>query len=154
MRNTGARRQFAPDCEPYVAKTKGASAAFALFYHVVFGTKWRKPVLSEAVARRVIDLLQAVADEQAYTLLGVFVCQEHVHLLLSLKPTQAVAEVVQRLKGVSARRIMEEYTEIAEGHLWSSGYSAYTLGDRTVAQIKAYLGGQAEHHAIAPEVAE
>jgi putative transposase len=63
-------------------------------------------------------------------------------------PQVAVSVLVQRLKGRSSRRLMEEFGELRRQywgrHLWARGYFAVTTGNVTDAIIRQYIESQSD----------
>src|SRR5512145_2536664 len=81
---------------------KTAHSVYDLKYHVVWITKYRKPVLRGEIAVRLRELIrQTCATLEVYIISG-HVSADHVHLLVSVPPQLAVSELVQRLKGAVA----------------------------------------------------
>ncbi len=125
---------------------KTAHSVYDLKYHIVWITKYRKPVLQGQIALRVRELIrQTCAALDVYIVSG-HVSKDHVHLLLSVPPNRSVSEVVQRLKGRSSRLLLEEYNELRRQfwgrHLWARGYFAASTGNVTDEIIKQYIESQ------------
>ena len=141
---------FDPDKENYVSTMRSPHASYRLYYHVVWGTKHRKAALTEEISSRLVQIVAMTCDKEGYQLLGIHVEPEHVHTLISLHPTHNVANTVNKIKGVTSRELRLEFPELSlavdEKSLWANGYYAHTVGDANVAQIKAYLDRQKEHH--------
>ena len=75
------------------------------------------------------------------------VVDDHVHLFVSFPPTISISEAVQTFKGVSAKRLNEEFPEMEKkiwgAPLWADGYFASTINDRTTSQqIRRYIQNQ------------
>ena len=122
---------------------KTAHSVYDLKYHVVWVTKYRKPILQGQVALRARELIrQTCATMEVYIVSG-HVSVDHVHLLVSVPPQIAVSELVQRLKGRSSRRLLDEFGELKRqywgGHLWARGYFAVSTGNVTDEIIKQYI---------------
>lgn len=69
---------------------------------------------------------------------------DHVHLLVEYPPTVQVSRLVNSLKGVSSRRIRQEFPEIKthRNHLWSPSYFAASCGGAPLAVIAEYVRSQ------------
>jgi len=122
---------------------KTAHSVYDLKYHVVWVTKYRKPVLRGEIALRTRELIrQTCATMEVYILSG-HVSSDHIHLLVSVPPNVAVSVVVQRLKGRSSRRLQEEFGELKRQywgrHMWARGYFAVSTGNVTDEIIKQYI---------------
>ena len=125
---------------------------YDLKYHIVWITKYRKPILRGEIGKRVRELIrQTCASLDVYIVKG-HVSKDHVHLLVSVPPKMAVSELVKRLKGRSSRRMLEEFGELRKvywgRHLWARGYFAASTGNVTDEIIAEYIEKQSQ---IAPE---
>ncbi|GEM_PF-2054693 len=80
-----------------------ANAVFQTAYHVVWIPKYRRPILTGAVALRVRGTLRDIAERNGWGVLAMEIHPDHLHLFLSVPPTLAVATAVRLLKGASAR---------------------------------------------------
>ena len=72
---------------------------------------------------------------------------DHVHLLVHDPPSAAISRLVNSLKGVSARRLRQEFTgkinrPIMHGHFWSPSYFAGPCGGAPLAVVKEYIENQ------------
>ena len=122
------------------------------YYHIVWITKYRKPVLRGAIGRRVRELIrQTCASLDVYIVKG-HVAKDHVHLLVSVPPKLSVSELVKRLKGRSSRKMLQEYDELRSEfwgrHLWARGYFAVSTGNITEEMVAEYIEKQSR---IAPD---
>jgi putative transposase len=133
-----------------VRNTSPRTASYILYYHYVFRTKYNRPVISEAVAARLLDALTAVCEERGYLLFAAGAMPDHVHVVLSLKPTTSPAEPMQYVKGRLSRELRRAFPELAGAHLWASGYYVEAVGKKNVHQVLNYVSRQDEHHDGAP----
>ncbi len=131
---------------------KTAHSVYDLKYHIVWITKYRKPILRGEIGKRVRELIrQTCASLDVYIVKG-HVSKDHVHLLVSVPPNLAVSELVKRLKGRSSRLMLEEFGELRKTywgrHLWARGYFVASSGNVTDEIIAEYIEKQAQ---LAPE---
>ena len=125
---------------------KGSHTVYDLKYHVVWITKYRKPVLGGAIGNKVREFIrQTCATLDVYIVSG-HVAVDHIHLLLSVPPDLAVSDLVQRLKGRSSRLLLDEFPELKRQfwgrHLWARGYFVASSGNVTDEIIKQYIESQ------------
>jgi putative transposase len=69
---------------------------------------------------------------------------DHVHLLTSLGRTLAIADAVRIIKTNSSSWIHDERR--FPDFQWQSGYGAFAVSYSNVAQVKAYIANQEQHH--------
>ena len=134
---------------------KTAHSVYDLKYHIVWITKYRKPILRGEIGKRVRELIrQTCASLDVYIMKG-HVSKDHVHLLVSVPPKLSVSELVKRLKGRSSRKMLEESGELRKmywgRHLWARGYFAASTGNVTDEIIAEYIEKQSQ---VAPEEGE
>jgi putative transposase len=127
---------------------KTAHSVYDLKYHVVWVTKYRKPILRGEVALRTRELIRQTCQSLDVYIVTGHVASDHVHLLLSVPPHIAVSQLVQRLKGRSSRKLLEEFNELRRQywgrHLWARGYFAVSTGNVTDEIIQQYIASHSE----------
>ena len=127
---------------------KTAHSVYDLKYHVVWITKYRKPILHGAIGLRVRELIQQTCASLDVYIEKGHVAKDHVHLLVSVPPNIAVSELVQRLKGRSSRLMLQEFGELKKAywgqHLWARGYFVASTGNVTDAIIAEYIEKQGQ----------
>jgi len=120
------------------------STHLCLDFHVVFSTKERRPLIVPAWR----DRLHAYIGGSIRTLGGVPVAiggtVDHVHLLLGLRATHRLADVVREVKVASSKWIHD--TVASPGFAWQDGYGAFTVSPGHVDEVRRYIAVQEEHH--------
>ncbi len=121
-----------------------AGAVFALKYHIVWCPKYRRPVLTDNVAKRLRKLLMEKAAELNMTIHALEIMPDHVHLFVESDPTRCVAEIVNRLKGYTSRVLRREFHHLTTRlpTLWSRSYYAGTVGHVSDKTVKKYITSQ------------
>ena len=124
----------------------GAHTKTDLKVHVIWIPKYRKPILTGEVAVRVRDVLRSIEAEHELEILSGKVAHDHVHVLLSYRPTQRVSQIMQWLKGTSSRVLLQEFPRLRKQfwgkHLWARGYLAVATGTVTDELIREYIDEQ------------
>ena len=122
---------------------KSAHSVYDLKYHIVWVTKYRYPILRGEIGIRVRELIRQTCNELNVYILTGHVSKDHVHLLVSVPPNIAVSQLVQRLKGRSSRKLLQEFGELKRRywgrHLWARGYFAVSTGNVTDEIIRQYI---------------
>jgi len=115
-------------------------AVYDLKYHVVWVPKYRRIVLGERVARRLKRIFQEIAERYGFEIdTQEVLLDDHVHIFLSAPPRYSPAQVVQRLKSISAQMVFQEFPEVKQqlwsGELWNDGYFVRSVGDNVTAEV-------------------
>lgn len=123
---------------------KNAGAVFSLKYHVVWCPKYRRPVLVDAVADRLRDLLRHKAQELEMTVHALEVMPDQVHLFVESDPRWAPAGIVARLKGFTSHELRREFPHLRSRlpTLWSRSYYVASVGDVSEQTVRRYVESQ------------
>jgi putative transposase len=122
---------------------KTSHSVYDLKVHVVWITKYRKPVLFGNVATRVRDLIREICKTMDIEILRGHVSKDHVHIFVSFPPHVSVSDLVKRVKGKTSRKLLSEDRQLAKKfwgrHLWARGYFAASSGNVTDEVIMEYI---------------
>jgi putative transposase len=113
--------------------------------HCVFATKERRPLIKPDLQTRLWPYLGGIARESKMRTLAIGGVEDHVHILLSLPSTMAIAKAVRLLKGNSSKWIHETFPEHRMFE-WQEGYGAFNIGISGVDDTVKYIQNQTEHH--------
>ncbi|WP_240421927.1 IS200/IS605 family transposase [Paenibacillus periandrae] len=112
-------------------------------YHFVFCPRYRRKVLVNQVEQQFKQLVQEMCTEHDWILISMDVMPDHVHIFLNALPTDSPTEIVARLKGVSSRRLREQFKHLMHlPSLWTRSYFVSTEGDISSETIKRYVEEQ------------
>jgi putative transposase len=124
----------------------GAHSVYDLKYHVVWITKYRKAVLHGAIGKRLRELVREICRSMDVEILAGNIRHDHVHMMLSVPPQIAISVLMQRIKGKTSRKLMDEFKELKKQywgqHLWARGYFAVTTGNVTDEIVMQYIQNQ------------
>ncbi|MBX3146532.1 MAG: IS200/IS605 family transposase [Gemmatimonadales bacterium] len=116
-------------------------------YHVIFIPKRRRKVLYGSLRRHLGDLFRQLASQRESRIEEGHLRPDHVHMLISIPPKYAVAQVVGYLKEKSAIHLARVYggrkQNFVGQHFWARGYFVSTVG-RDEAVIRDYIRRQDE----------
>ena len=116
------------------------------YYHIIWTTKYRQPLISNQIEQSLYNyMIQRAAETEVYVY-ALNGWNDHVHLLATIPPKQAVADVVKLLKGASTHFVNHELRN-KEHFAWQRGYGVLTCGERQRSFVEAYIHNQKQHHA-------
>ncbi|WP_030475643.1 IS200/IS605 family transposase [Lentzea albidocapillata] len=125
----------------------GRHCVSALHAHLVFVTKYRHKVFSNRHLTRLEEIMRAVCADFETELVEFNGENNHVHLLVSFPPKVAISKLVNSLKGVSSRRMRQEFPELTRHYwraqrLWSGSYFAGSVGGAPISVLHQYIEQQ------------
>jgi putative transposase len=116
-----------------------------LFYHLIWATKQREPLLDERTERMAYGAILNKAKELGVIIHAIGGIEDHIHLVATIPPKLAVAECVRQLKGASSYYINHQGAREQE-FMWQEGYGALTLSERSVPDAVEYVKAQRSRH--------
>jgi len=121
-----------------------------LLVHLVWATRGRTRTIAAPVERALAGIFERVARSLGAEVLAAGAAEDHVHLLMRHGATRTLAELVQRLKGVSSHDIA--HTAGGAELSWQDGYYARSVSPETASDLFAYIRDQRAHHAASAEL--
>lgn len=119
-------------------------ARWRLFYHLVWATRDREPLITPTLQPHLYRHLSQIAQKYEILVHAIGGIEDHVHLAASIPPSLAVATAVRRIKGTSSRAINEEF---GGGFGWQNEYGVNSFGEQHLRVVVAYIENQRRRHA-------
>ena len=115
------------------------------YYHCVFSTKERRPLIPPELQERLWPYLGGIARQNDMKAIEIGGMPDHVHLLLSLPSTLAIAKAMQLIKGGSSKWV---HASFPEHRLfgWQVKYGAFSVSVSQLDKTVQYIQRQPEHH--------
>jgi putative transposase len=115
--------------------------------HLVFSTKDRLPTITLEIKPKLWAYMNGVVGNPGGRTLAINGMADHVHLLVLLPPTIAMAEALRTLKANSSKWVHENWREESTSKFtWQSGYAAFSVSRSGVEDVVRYIDNQEEHH--------
>ena len=115
------------------------------YHHCVFSTKERRRLITPALRDRLWPFLGGIARQNKMKAVEIGGVEDHVHILLSLPATMAIAKALQLIKGGSSKWVHDTFPE-HRLFAWQEKYGAFSVSESRVDKIVQYIKGQEEHH--------
>jgi REP element-mobilizing transposase RayT len=113
-----------------------------ILVHIVFSTKERRATIKEPWRDEMFAYIGGTVRNLGGKALLVNGVADHIHLLVSLPATVAVADAVRVVKARSSVWARSREQTFA----WQAGYAAFSVSQSRVAQVRSYIAEQQEHH--------
>jgi len=127
---------------------RSSHTVYDIKFHIVWITKYRKPILRGDIAKRLRDLIREICKANDVEIIKGHISRDHVHIFVSVPPHISVSQLVKSIKGKSSRKMMMEYKELNRAfwgrHMWARGYFAASSGNVTDDVIMKYIEQQGQ----------
>ncbi len=128
---------------------RGSHVVFSIYLHVVFVTKYRKPVFTSAMLEDMKEVFERVLEANNSQLKECNGEADHVHLLIDLHPDNNISDLISSLKSASSRVLRQKYnSEIKKFYwgekakLWHDSKCIVSCGSAPLEMVKKYIQEQ------------
>ena len=120
-----------------------------LLYHLVCPIKYRRNVLSDEVAKSLVEVCKDIERRFEIHFLEIGADKNHVHFLIQSVPMMSAKSIVQVVKSITARELFRLHPEVKQqlwgGQFWTDGYYINTVGQYANEEIiQKYILEQGE----------
>ena len=116
-----------------------------LLSHVVFSTKDRRNMLYADLRTQLFPYMRGIANKEGATVFAINGIEDHVHVLVKLKPALAPSDFARIIKCNSSNWIHETFVNLKD-FAWQSGFSAFSVSESVAPVVVEYIEKQEVHH--------
>ena len=120
------------------------STYLSLHYHLVFSTKNRTPTILDPWRDRLHGYLGGALKGLGGIPEQIGGVADHVHMLVGLRATHCLADLVRELKKASSIWTRDQFGQ--RNFAWQEGYAAFTVSASNRAAVRKYILNQPQHH--------
>lgn len=126
---------------------KYRTSTCCITYHVVWGVKHNRPVLTDEVTEYLRKVLEEIAKDKGFEIVSFEMKNmTEIRCFISAPPKYSVTDIMKYLKGISGRKIYKEFPSIKNGlyngELWNHQYFCETIGEVSNATVDEYFKSQ------------
>jgi REP element-mobilizing transposase RayT len=110
--------------------------------HVVFSTKGRRKLIPREMKERLWAYIAGICKNEKIFVHAIGGMEDHIHLLLQVPPTVALAPVVLSIKSNSSRWMRQKVRVFS----WQKGYAGFSVSASNRAVVIRYIQNQENHH--------
>src|SRR5215470_5361705 len=114
-----------------------------ILLHFIFSTHGRRRLIKPEFRFDLFAYLGGIVREMNGTALIVNGADDHVHMLVRIRPTHSAAEIARILKTNSSRWVRDKWNS---GFAWQAGYGVFSVSESNVSAVVKYIANQEEHH--------
>lgn len=131
--------------------THSRTSVYNINYHIVWSVKYRRKVITPEIESYMRELVFQIAEDKGFTVhefeSGLM---DHVHLFVSAPPKLSPSLIIQYLKGITGRKILQKYPQprqkLWKGELWNHSTYIETIGDVSEETIRKYIQHQSKQY--------
>jgi REP element-mobilizing transposase RayT len=119
-----------------------------LYYHIVWATKNREPLLTAQVEPLILGYVHNKALDLEATTFALNGYLDHIHLVVSVPPKIALAKFIGQVKAVASVRFNQSGLSSVPFY-WQEEYGVFSFDRKRLPNIVSYVERQKEHHSQA-----
>ena len=117
-----------------------------IYLQVVFAVEGRQNFIQKRNKEELHKYITGIVTERGQKLLAVHCMPDHTHVLIGLKPSVALSDVVRDVKNASTN-FVNRTKWVAGRFSWQEGFGAFSYGHSQLTGIINYIKDQEQHHA-------
>jgi transposase len=125
-----------------------AHSVFALYYHLILVTKYRRNVFTDNISERAKEIFEYIAPNYKIELVEWNHDRDHIHVLFKAQPKTELSKFINAYKSASSRLLKKEFPEIKQRlwkeMFWSRSFCLLSSSGAPVEVIQQYIRGQGE----------
>jgi REP-associated tyrosine transposase len=128
------------ECEYLMANTFSQ-----IYIQTVFAVSGRESIIKPEFKEELFKYITGIVRNQKQKLIAINGVSDHVHILIGLRPSIALADLVREIKADSTNFINKR--KLVHGRFnWQEGYGAFSYGHSQLDRIVHYIQNQEKHH--------
>ena len=122
-----------------------ANSYSQIYIHVVFTVQGRLNLIPKQHREELHKIITGIISNRNQKLISIFAMPDHVHLLVGLKPSMALSDLVRDIKSGSSKYITEK--KWVKGKFnWQEGHGSFSHSRSQISQVANYISNQETHH--------
>lgn len=112
---------------------------------LVFTVQNRECIISAEWKNDLYRYISGIIQNNDHKVLAINGMPDHLHVLIGMRPTQSLSDLLQDIKGSSSKWINQNH--FVQGHFsWQEGYGAFSYSKSQISKVIHYINNQTEHH--------
>ncbi|MFY7965194.1 MAG: IS200/IS605 family transposase [Chitinophagaceae bacterium] len=113
----------------------------------VFAVKYRTATIHSSWKDELYKYITGIIQHHKHKLIAINGMADHIHILIGMRPTQSISDLMQDVKASSSKWINEK--QLVQGRFeWQEGYGAFSYGKSQLKDVIAYINNQEQHHKV------
>jgi putative transposase len=122
-----------------------AQSLSKVYVHLVFSTKFRKKIILPDIETELFKVISGNIKSMNGIALSINGTRDHIHILTLFPRTISMAHFVNKIKTGSTKWIRNKNRDFND-FSWQNGYAVFSVGEKDIKTVKAYIENQKQHH--------
>jgi REP element-mobilizing transposase RayT len=124
-----------------------ANSYSQIHLQLIFAVRFRAGVIHPSWEKELYRYISGIIEGNLHKLLAINGVPDHLHILIGMRPSQSLSELMQDIKTSSSKWINKK--GFVPGRFeWQSGYAAFSYDRTAIRNVVRYIENQKEHHGV------
>jgi len=116
-----------------------------IYIQIVFAVKHREGLIHGHNREELQKYITGIVENRNTKLISIYCMPDHTHILIGMKPTTHLSDLVRDIKAGSSKFINDN--KWVRGRFsWQEGFGAFSYGHSQLDKIISYINNQEQHH--------
>lgn len=116
-----------------------------IYIHIVFAVAGRHNLISRAIREELHKFITGIVKNRDQKMLAIFCMSDHTHILIGIKPSICISDLVRDIKASSSKHINDN--RLIRGKFnWQEGFGAFSYSKSQINRVVNYILNQENHH--------
>ena len=111
----------------------------------VFAVQNRQSLIHNSWKEELYRYITGIVQNHKHKMLQINGMPDHIHLLIGMRPSQSLSDLMKAVKGDSSEWINKSGF-LKHRFSWQAGYGAFSYAKSDVPRVIQYIQNQEEHH--------
>ena len=116
-----------------------------IYIQIVFAIKGRQNLIPDQKREELQKFITGIVKNREQKLLSIYSMPDHTHLLIGLKPSISISDLVRDIKAGSSKFINDKHWVKGKFN-WQEGFGAFSYSKSQIDNVIKYILNQREHH--------
>ena len=116
-----------------------------IYIQIVFAVKGRQNLIPNQKREELQKFITGIVKKREQKLLSIYSMPDHIHLLIGLKPSISISDLVRDIKAGSSKFINDKHWVKGKFN-WQQGFGAFSYSKSQIDNVIKYILNQREHH--------
>jgi putative transposase len=116
-----------------------------IYIQIVFAVKGRQSLIGPQWEEELYKYISGIVRNKEQKLLAINGMPDHIHLLIGMKPTCCLSDLIREVKKASNQFVNEKRFSRSKFE-WQAGFGAFSYSHSNLNAVIAYIQNQKHHH--------
>lgn len=116
-----------------------------IYIQIVFAVKNRNELIANSWEEELYKYITGIVQNKGQKMLAINGMPDHIHILIGMKPSCCLSDLVREIKK-SSNSFIKEKGFSKYNFEWQEGYGAFSYSHSALDNVVSYINKQKEHH--------